>query len=1044
MLAKNIFKNMLTLSVFILIFNVQLLSQVNSPATTAGKTVSSRTKTDLGMEIKAKRTANSKTFVNAETGQATLLISPGYMHYKGKDGNYHEINHRLMHFDSTTVGVRKGMFHATFNHDLQSEWPFTMETRDGITIRWRIHALAYANKNGNDFHVIHQLQPVKPTVVKNTITYPNIFPGADLRLQYRDTEIKEELILTPAGRTALPEPEAFGLNSEDAFLMLVAEYDTDASLTPFANGQNIANTDHTTNGTVRFCNAGGKTRFLFPINIAFRQEERDDPFITTYPLEKRLFKRNGKNFFMVGLDYTQLQAIPDGALVLDPTTAVEVDTVGQDSKLGHFSSSATEYYNYGASSNVQVHSNKYSSNYWGIRGLVQFDLSRIPENADIDSAFLKMYFYSGALYRDQNCHDMHIHEISRSWVEGTGIGTQTNDGVDYHRYDGSNNWTTSGGDFVSTPEDTVVFCKDSLGWKLFNLSTSVQDMVDGTVTNYGWLMKWDSDLGSGRVDADAVFYSSEYTTDVRKRPLLEVHYQADPLVTYDYDAMGRVRKAELANGVDEINQYDTERNWLVRRDYKENSSNIVYFNSTGSTDFDAVGNLNKVISRYGTESTQTYEYEYDDLNRIKTFKIGGSTQRQYGYDANGNLTSFTGLTLSYGNDNNQLTGDGSRTFSFDDAGRVETISSTSLGYDCLSNMVSYGNDAYGYDHENLRIWKIESGDTTFYIRDGLQELAEYGSDNELLGEYYYAHGRKLVKHDPDKGLLWYYTDHLGSTRLLELGTQQSDMRRDYYPFGEAVTSSGDEESLYQFTGKEKDSNTGLFYFGARYYDPGIGRFLSVDPLAEKYWAWSPYAYGLDNPMRFIDPDGNQSRESDDEKDEFSLSNLLDGFRQQINSVFQVKYNKEYDKENMDDSRTVDDLGPSKIPTAKEIGKSAAKSYIGLSVNNKSAQNFYMDTNYTISAASSPGVTGGFIVDANGQVHPYYGVSVWSFGPSHSVTYSNSGVTEGWNWGLAFSIGTINGQLGSNISEKPKFYWEVGFTTPPSRPVSGSLTIHNVE
>jgi RHS repeat-associated protein len=130
-----------------------------------------------------------------------------------------------------------------------------------------------------------------------------------------------------------------------------------------------------------------------------------------------------------------------------------------------------------------------------------------------------------------------------------------------------------------------------------------------------------------------------------------------------------------------------------------------------------------------------------------------------------------------------------------------------------------------------------------------------------LGEYYYAHGRKLVKHDPDKGLLWYYTDHLGSTRLLELGTQQSDMRRDYYPFGESVTSSGDEESLYQFTGKEKDSNTGLFYFGARYYDPGIGRFLSVDPLAEKSLAWSPYVYTKNNPLRFIDPDGNEDLEA---------------------------------------------------------------------------------------------------------------------------------------------------------------------------------------
>ncbi|MBD3330563.1 hypothetical protein GF354_03455 [Candidatus Peregrinibacteria bacterium] len=82
------------------------------------------------------------------------------------------------------------------------------------------------------------------------------------------------------------------------------------------------------------------------------------------------------------------------------------------------------------------------------------------------------------------------------------------------------------------------------------------------------------------------------------------------------------------------------------------------------------------------------------------------------------------------------------------------------------------------------------------------------------------------------------------------------MRRDYYPFGESVTASGDEESLYQFTGKEKDSNTGLIYFGARYYDPGIGRFMSVDPLAGKYWEWSPYHYSFNNPLGFIDPDGN--------------------------------------------------------------------------------------------------------------------------------------------------------------------------------------------
>ena len=60
-----------------------------------------------------------------------------------------------------------------------------------------------------------------------------------------------------------------------------------------------------------------------------------------------------------------------------------------------------------------------------------------------------------------------------------------------------------------------------------------------------------------------------------------------------------------------------------------------------------------------------------------------------------------------------------------------------------------------------------------------------------------------------------------------------------------------------FTGKEKDSETGFYYFGARYYDPSIsGLFLSVDPMADKYPSISPYAYCAWNPVKLVDPDGN--------------------------------------------------------------------------------------------------------------------------------------------------------------------------------------------
>lgn len=70
-----------------------------------------------------------------------------------------------------------------------------------------------------------------------------------------------------------------------------------------------------------------------------------------------------------------------------------------------------------------------------------------------------------------------------------------------------------------------------------------------------------------------------------------------------------------------------------------------------------------------------------------------------------------------------------------------------------------------------------------------------------------------------------------------------------------------EDPRYKFTGKELDNSDGLFYFGARYYDPWRGQWLQVDPLVDKYPSWSCYNYVMTNPMRSIDPDGQGVKDS---------------------------------------------------------------------------------------------------------------------------------------------------------------------------------------
>ena len=104
---------------------------------------------------------------------------------------------------------------------------------------------------------------------------------------------------------------------------------------------------------------------------------------------------------------------------------------------------------------------------------------------------------------------------------------------------------------------------------------------------------------------------------------------------------------------------------------------------------------------------------------------------------------------------------------------------------------------------------------------------------------------------------YYHMDGLGSVVAASNDAGTLLWRKEYAPFGEQLDSTAEQEKL-AYTGKEHDDTTGLTYFGARYYDPQLGRFLSVDPLgftASKPMSFNPYAYANNNPYAYVDPDG---------------------------------------------------------------------------------------------------------------------------------------------------------------------------------------------
>ena len=111
----------------------------------------------------------------------------------------------------------------------------------------------------------------------------------------------------------------------------------------------------------------------------------------------------------------------------------------------------------------------------------------------------------------------------------------------------------------------------------------------------------------------------------------------------------------------------------------------------------------------------------------------------------------------------------------------------------------------------------------------------------------------------DGNYYFYIKDHIGNNRATTNSTGQVKAMDDYFPFGMPIKDSKWEETpqRYRFGGKEFETlmRLNLYDSHARFYDPALDRFMSVDPLCEKYYSISPYAYCLNNPLGHIDPDG---------------------------------------------------------------------------------------------------------------------------------------------------------------------------------------------
>ncbi|MCP3686338.1 MAG: hypothetical protein GY861_27150 [bacterium] len=355
--------------------------------------------------------------------------------------------------------------------------------------------------------------------------------------------------------------------------------------------------------------------------------------------------------------------------------------------------------------------------------------------------------------------------------------------------------------------------------------------------------------------------------------------------------------------------------------------------TTTSYDYDASGNLLSIVHRIGltlidslvysyngvsnivmkTDESDTSAYGYDSLDQVITADYSdiSITDEFFSYDSVGNrLTSH--LSTQYGYDEaNQINGDDVYVYTFDANGNMiekeDTLTSDRWEYtfgsgNRLIEVKKYDGGisppslevSYSYDGLDRRIGKIVNSDTTVYVYDGTNILNEYDGSGLLLAKY--VNGLQIDQPLKVTGTDYYYhADRLGS--IISLTDTNGDVVQTYQydSFGNIIsTLSQDYFSPYTYTGREWDQETGLYYYRARYYDAGIGRFISEDPIGFYSGDLNYFRYVENDPLYWRDPLGYSNYEDIIEKTKYFSRNsgyyaTPDKFRDYENDVHGMAY-----------------------------------------------------------------------------------------------------------------------------------------------------------
>ena len=398
---------------------------------------------------------------------------------------------------------------------------------------------------------------------------------------------------------------------------------------------------------------------------------------------------------------------------------------------------------------------------------------------------------------------------------------------------------------VNDPTGTYGFAYDNMG-RLVGTSTQYAFLSVPTFAN-----SYTYDAASNRTSLTGPDGSiSTYSYDTLNR-LNGLASSWAGSFGFSYDALSRGTQLTRPNGVSTNYSYDSLSHLL----------SVLHQTGTNTLDgasytYDPAGNR---TSKGNYLNGATSNYTYDPLYQLTQVTQSGSTTEGYSYDLVGNRLSSSGVPNYSYNASNELTSSSNGSYTYDANGNTLTdAQGRSFTWDFENRLIQAVNPGVGtttfkYDPFGRRIQKISPSFTSIFVYDGSNLIETLNASGAEVASYTQTRNvdeplAELRSSSAD----YYEADALGSITSLSNGTGTLVNTYTYDSFGNLTASTGTVRNYFQYTAREFDSETNLYFYRARYFDPNSGRFLSEDPAEDDL---NLYAYVQNNPLNFVDPLG---------------------------------------------------------------------------------------------------------------------------------------------------------------------------------------------